>query len=623
MAGRLTEAAKDQEDPDVIAAASRVEARILLVRVESWRFLATLDPKGPAAFNENVAKAEAFTAALEKIGDAGVKKRITTARQALGAYSASFAAASDKLLDGAARFDSEMRPAIVAMQHQMDQALVGLRASFEAVKRDSERGAGRVMSWQVMIAGIVAVAGTAAAVLIGRGIVRPIAGMTRAMTRLAEGEQDIDIPERDSTDEMGAMARAVDVFKRNAIEKRRMTDAQARDQAARNQRQAAMDRHTQDFGTSIAGVMTRLIESSERMTSAAGDMSAAASVTRTSTSGAVSGAHASARDLDTVAVATGEMSSSINEINRQVSQVATAVRQAVDRATETDAKVTDLVTSANRIGDVVALINKIAAQINLLALNATIEAARAGAAGKGFAVVAGEVKALSVQTARATEQISVQVNAIRTATGEAVGAVQGMNGAIALVELVAEAIAAAVTEQATATEQISGNVQTVSAATRHAAEAMRQVMTIAEQTDAASRSVLTAAEEVGRTAGTLRTEVDDFLKAMTREAAQNRRTYERVPGAGLRATLKVNGTQSAPAAIIDISLGGLGLRTPVTANSGDEVEIALPTGAAIGGRVVRCAGGAIAVSFKQDAASAAMADAAVQMARERGGVLAA
>jgi methyl-accepting chemotaxis protein len=208
----------------------------------------------------------------------------------------------------------------------------------------------------------------------------------------------------------------------------------------------------------------------------------------------------------------------------------------VDRASETDAKVAGLATATDQIGDVVRLISDIADQTNLLALNATIEAARAGEAGKGFAVVAGEVKALAAETARATSQIGTQIVAIREATGEAVSAVRDVGLAIGQVESVSTAIAAAVAEQAAATEEISNSVQSVTMATNSSVHAMEEVASIAAQSDTASHSVLTAADEVGQTAGTLRAEVTGFLNAMTRGDSEDRRSHEHLPVSGAKAS---------------------------------------------------------------------------------------
>jgi methyl-accepting chemotaxis protein len=334
-------------------------------------------------------------------------------------------------------------------------------------------------------------------------------------------------------------------------------------------------------------------------------VSEAAGETNDGAGAAVAGANNSARDLNTVAVAAEEMAASINEISRQVTFVTEAVRDAVDRSAATDAKVAGMTEAAARIGDVVRLITDIAGQTNLLALNATIEAARAGDAGKGFAVVAGEVKSLAGQTARATEQISAQIAAIRDATDEAAASVRDVGAAIGRVEEVAGAIAAAVEQQAAATKDISANVQNVTQATAAAAEAMSGVVAIAGRTDTISQSVRAAASRVGETADTLRTEVNDYLAAMTRGDFESRRAYERIPGAGAMATLSVPGGADITAAIRDISLGGIALEGAARPASGADVPIALPDVGTVAGRVVRADGAIIGVQFRQDEATLA------------------
>jgi methyl-accepting chemotaxis protein len=459
-----------------------------------------------------------------------------------------------------------------------------------------------------VVAGLMALVG----VLMARRIGSLIKAMTAAMKQLAQGDRAVEIPAQARADEIGEMAQAVAVFRENAIENDRLTAAQARDQAARDRRHAAMERHTQDFGASVSGVMATLVQSAGEMRTAAREMSEAAKRTRDSTSDAVAGASASSRDLDSVAAAVEEMAASIKEISKQVAQVAMAVRQAVERASETDAKVAGLADAADQIGTVVRLITDIAGQTNLLALNATIEAARAGEAGKGFAVVANEVKALAAQTARATDQIGAQIVVIRAATGEAVNAVREVGLAIGQVDVVATAIAAAVEQQAAATQDISGNVQNVTGATAASAQAMEQILTIVERTDTASQSVLSAADEVGGTADTLRAEVDDFLSAMTKDDVEERRAYERMSGSGATTSLSIQGGGTFLAVVRDISRGGVSLKCDGTASPGTAVLVDLPAGGAVPGRVVRTEDGVVSVAFRQDAATLTRLDQALQ-----------
>lgn len=463
-----------------------------------------------------------------------------------------------------------------------------------------ESGAAAVMFGLTVILGTV----------IARGITRPLLAMTAAMQRLATGDRDVKIPAQGQPDEIGEMAKAVGVFKQNAIENHRLTEAKANEQALRDRRQTAMDRHTQDFGASISGVMANLVKSADGMRSAAQGMSEAAVHTRDSTSHAANDATASSHDLSAVAVAAEEMASSISEISRQVTHVTAAVREAVGLTAETNTKVTGLADTAEKIGGIVNLISDIAGQTNLLALNATIEAARAGEAGKGFAVVASEVKALAAQTARATEQIGSQIMAISSASAEAKHAARAVGSAIERVDEVAAAIAAAVEEQAAATQEISRNVQTVTIATGGVAQAMEQVLMIAGQTDSASRFVLTAADEVRRTADTLRLEVDDFLTAMNSDSDE-RRAYERVEGRGAKAVVTIKGQPPGQAVVHDISRGGIALRCDLTASPGAEVGIDLGAGAGIVGRVVRTEPGHLMVSFQQSARNLASVDRAL------------
>ncbi|TDG17389.1 methyl-accepting chemotaxis protein [Paracraurococcus ruber] len=484
----------------------------------------------------------------------------------------------------------------------------------EAAGRTSEAAlavTGTVRTTMLVVSVVALAIGIAlATALFALGVARPMRRMAAEVERVAGGTLDAAVEGRDRRDEVGAVARAVETLRVLGLEKRGLEASAAAERAARDRRQAAMDRHTQDFGQSVSGVLASLGAAAADMRRSADAMAAVAERARDQSASTAAGAEQSSHDLGTVAAATEELSASVAEISRQVAQAAAAAQDAVNCARTTDTTVRSLSEAAAQIGEVVRLISDIAGQTNLLALNATIEAARAGEAGKGFAVVASEVKALAGQTAKATEQIASQVAAIQAATTQAVDAVQEVGTAIGRVEEVASAIAAAVEEQGAATREIAASVQTVARQNNEATRAMNEVADIAESAGGTSRSVLNAAGEVARVSGEIRTEVDSFLAAM-RGDERERRRYERLSVPGLRTVLRGNGLAAPIEAMVqDIARGGLALVGGPDLPPGLEVQIELPgAGTPIGGRVARREGSLLAIAFRQDPETLARVDA--------------
>jgi methyl-accepting chemotaxis protein len=427
---------------------------------------------------------------------------------------------------------------------RVDVALdADLKHNIAMGKHWGDRAAGDYSSGQLVVLVLLGIASGVAVVagyLMVKGIAGPIQAMTAAMRRLAARDVSVVIPAQGRTDEVGQMAAAVEVFKENMIEADRLAAAEKAAQATRERRQAAMERYTQDFGASISGVMASLAGAAETMRTASQTMEKATSAVNIEAQGTADSAAKSSQDLVAVAAAVEQMTSSITEISRQVSTAADVARQAVERAEASHGTMQGLSDTTTRIGDVVHLISEIAGQTNLLALNATIEAARAGDAGKGFAVVAGEVKALAAQTAKATAEISGQIGMVRTATSEAVAAMTEIGGIIGKLDEVSAAISAAVEEQSATTREIAGSIQAVSAATATTASAMTQVVKAAQDASSASQEVMAGSNGIGTQAGTLRAEVDNFLKAV-REDTGERGKYERIAGDGTVATLRAAG----------------------------------------------------------------------------------
>ncbi len=376
-------------------------------------------------------------------------------------------------------------------------------------------------------------------------------------------------------------------------------------QDADQRRQAALDRHTQDFGSAIAGVMSSLVEFAEKMRKAAQVMEEAACGVRKQAEVTAGEAGVSAEQLTSVAAAVEEMTSSVAEIARQVATAAQVARDAVGRADTSQTKIKGLGEATARIGDVVRLISDIAGQTNLLALNATIEAARAGDAGKGFAVVAGEVKALATQTANATHEISSQIEAVRGATGATIEAMAEVTTIIGRLDEVTAVIAAAVEQQSATTQEIARKVQSVTTAAAGTADAMQQVVSVSEQAGTASEEVLSTADGIGQEAARLHTEVEQFL-ASVRDEAGERRHYERVTGNGAIVSVSTGGRGSRNVEVLDISFGGASLLCDWQLQPGADVAVELPeAGGRVNGRVVRADGKVLALIFREDADSRA------------------
>ena len=340
---------------------------------------------------------------------------------------------------------------------------------------------------------------------------RPIRVMTGAMTQLADGDVDVPIPATERHDEIGAMAKALQVFKDNARRARELAAEQESEQARKAARGTAIEREIGDFDAAISAALGKLSAAAEGMRATSTALGGTVETTERQAAAVAAASTLASTNVQTVASAGEQLSTSIAEIGRRVSDSTVITQQAVDQATQTDAKIKGLAEAARRIGDVVKLINDIAGQTNLLALNATIEAARAGEAGKGFAVVASEVKSLANQTAKATEEISTKIAEIQSATADSVEAIKTITETIERISGIATTIAAAVEEQGAATKEIARNV---GEAAKGAEDVSANILGVTEatgETRKAASQVLSAAQGLNAESENLRSQIGGFL----------------------------------------------------------------------------------------------------------------
>ncbi|MFH6785763.1 MULTISPECIES: methyl-accepting chemotaxis protein [Methylobacterium] len=349
------------------------------------------------------------------------------------------------------------------------------------------------------------------ALMVSRTLVSPIRAITTLMGRLAEGDKTIVVAGLDRRDEIGAMAKAVEVFKRNAIEAERLAAAQAAEDEARMRRARLVDDLARDFEQTVSGLTAGLSGAATEMEATARTMSGVAEETTRQTVTVAGAASQTSANVQTVAVASEEMTASIQEIVQQVNQSSRIAARAVEDAARTNATVQRLAGTAERISDFVATVSSIASQTNLLALNATIEAARAGASGRGFAVVAAEVKELAGQTGKATDEIGARIGEIQEATRATVGDIRQIGKVIEDMSTYAASIAAAMEEQGSAVQEITRNVQQAARGTEQVTGNIAGVRDGAGQTSHAASRVLDAAQELSRQSEMLRHEVTSFL----------------------------------------------------------------------------------------------------------------
>jgi methyl-accepting chemotaxis protein len=412
-------------------------------------------------------------------------------------------------------YRDEMRPLRLKMQD-----LIAQDSAFNENEGKKSATAGEVAyhTAQLILTVVLllgAGVGALAAFALIAGVSRPLGWATAAVETLARGDVSVEIAADDRKDEVGALTKALSVFKANLLQARKLEAEAAASQArARDERRAEALTMANEFDRSVNAIVAEVARAAAEFQGAARILSDSAVETASQAKVVAEASENSSSNIGSVASATEQLTYSVQEINGQVDQSRNIAAESAAQAEKTDAQMRDLAAAAEKIGGIVSLISDIAGQTNMLALNATIEAARAGEAGRGFAVVAQEVKSLAEQTARATSEIAGQIGDIQATAQRAAQNISAIVRTTEETNRVAQTIAAAVSQQGEATSEISRNVQQASKGAQAVTDNIGGVLTAAQQSSAASTQMLASAQMLSQQSDRLRREVDSFLASV-------------------------------------------------------------------------------------------------------------
>jgi methyl-accepting chemotaxis protein len=407
-------------------------------------------------------------------------------------------------------FDDFMK-VFSTLEEKMGATSDAIQHSADVIQADVDRHVRTLLITLALVIAVSVIAVVGVLTVTARAVVGPVKAMTSAMGRLAAGDLSTEIPGRERSDEIGAMAGALEILKENSARAQRLSGEQNDVHESQRKRAEALERLCHDFDAEMSKNLSDVAQSLQTMQTAVGSMAKSAEETAGEANHANEASAQTASSVGSVASATGELSNTITEITRQVAQSNQIASQAANEARQTNEQIKGLAIAAEKVGAIVQLINQIASQTNLLALNATIEAARAGEAGKGFAVVASEVKNLASQTAKATDEIASHVGAIQSETQRSVSAIQSVAAIIEQINQITGTVATAVEQQGAATQEIVRSVDQASGGTREVTESINTVVGAAGQSRNAAARLTDVTSALSNQSQSLRAGVERFL----------------------------------------------------------------------------------------------------------------
>jgi methyl-accepting chemotaxis protein len=510
----LEDASKASNELGAEAFASAVQQKVQIAAQAAGRFLLIPDPADATAAQTALRQAVPMMAdTLDQLNPGPLHTQAEKAQQSMATF-------RDGLREVVAMTVAQARDT----QHVFGEAARDMIARMQAAQaaaqegltRDSAEAQQYVSSVRLILgwtAGLGLLLGVVLAFAIARSLIRPLRMLTAVMARLAGGDTAVDVPMRTLRTEIGDMARAVEVFKTNALAVAGMAaERAATREEAEAARHAALASLAEGFETSVRQTVTAVGATAAELTAMADRLHASASTAMAQTETAAAGAHQVTGVIGVVAAAAEQLAASVGEITQQMAHSSRMAGQAASEANRSTLAMDSLAEASERVGQIVSIINAIASQTNLLALNATIEAARAGDAGKGFAVVASEVKGLANQTAQATEDIRQQIAAMQATTKTAAAAIAAIVETVRTIDNVASSVAAAVGQQSAATREIASNIQSAVEETRGVSKAVGSVTLATRDTGSLSGEVKRALGDLSGRFTRLESEVERFVE---------------------------------------------------------------------------------------------------------------